>query len=218
MKFPLNDWNQKLTHNEGSLLGPLYVRCGKATQVWTDGFCELWESTVNLHRGGSFLHCGKVLFLEHPTDSGKPEDRQISIFGIDSIPNYNDGSILFGCVERQRAVQQIGVINMLRLETETDNQRLGAMSKMFFGSEFSTEGKVTAAYMEHRTLLNANLAVAYVDDSQEVQRICLPLAESGFSWLAESEAKPTDSPPVVKSKRGSRSKNNGSLRLVSSKP
>lgn len=152
-------------------LSPLCVSVGNCTRVSAlENSSEIWKAEVKLGRHGRQKHdFPEVFFVEIP-------EKVSWIWGI--LPE--DAPDIDNLLPVASARAQRDFLSKLRFETARGNESLGDLSRIFFGHEFSSEGKVMAAYMASRGLSH-EFGVAYVDDNGIFQRISMhPGEDSGF--------------------------------------
>ena len=132
-----------------------------------DGTDKLWSATVNAHRKGVICDIFKsILFVE----SLGLNQGTAYIYGIEFEDGYPHG------LNTDWARKQQTFIEFLRCENAQNIERMGIMGKLFSGSEYACEKKVTFAYLRLRDV-NLNIGVGYVNDAGEYQREAFPSSD-----------------------------------------
>jgi len=160
-----------------NVLAPLCVAVGNCTMVSApeDGI-EIWKAEVKIARYGVYERTfPEVFFAEIP---GK-------IAWILGTVREDDPD-MSNLLPFDSAMEQRDFLLMLREETIRSNESLGDMSRIFFGHEFSSEGKVMAAYLTSRGLSH-DFGVSYVDDEGVIQRVSIPPGEE-YGFIADDQS------------------------------
>lgn len=139
----------------------------RISSSYQDG--DLWLADIKAYRGSDqFCVFEGIVFAESKDNNGTAH-----ICGIeleDGLPGY---------LPQDQAEAQQSFIEFLREETQRKNDALGLLSKIFFGHEFSTEGKATSAYIAARGAC-LNMGVGYRDEEGKYQLLCIDPVEGGF--------------------------------------
>lgn len=133
------DMGKLLGVNPNAIMMPMLFTANNArfASHFPYGTDELWMADLIASRNSE--QCGvfeNVLFVE--------TDGIAYIYGIEFEDGYPKGLM------PDLALKQQSFIQFLRDETRRKNESLGALSLIFSGHEYSTEGRATAAYIAAR--------------------------------------------------------------------
>lgn len=114
----------------------------------------------------------EILFVEFSSKKG--QQRVAAIYGSES----KDAAL--PQVEKTIAAKQKAFIEFLRSETRKNQQSLGGAAVLFNGSEYSAQGKATAAYIFARQQ-NLLMGISHLNQANELVIFCVDPEDD--NWL-----------------------------------